>query len=97
MLFRSLALVTAQVWVGSAEYRQDPARYLAWRDSLLEAEGLSADSLQVYLRRYQDHPAGYEDYTRLVSYYVDSIIQETGQLPDTVLFDTTGGRQLLIE
>ncbi len=93
---KRLAMVTARVWVGAADYRQDPDRYLSWRDSLLGAEGLSKDSLQVFLRRYQDKPAGYEDYARLVSYYVDSLIQERGQLPDSALFDTVG-RELLVE
>lgn len=91
-----LALVTAQVWIAAAEYRQEPDRFLVWRDSLLAVEGVSADSMQLFLRRYEDRLAGYEDYARLVSYYIDSLIQERGQLPDSVLFDTAD-RKLLFE
>ncbi len=37
------ALATARVWVATARFRLDEKGYLQYRDSLLAAEGLSAE------------------------------------------------------
>lgn len=69
------ALVTAQVWLASAEYRDDPQQFLNFRDSLLEATGLSLEKVDEYLRKYSKRPETYTPYLRLVKQYVDSLTQ----------------------
>ena len=69
------ALVTAQVWLASAEYRDDPQQFLNFRDSLLEATGLSLEKVDEYLRKYSKQPETYTPYLRLVKQYVDSLTQ----------------------
>ena len=69
------ALVTAQVWLASAEYRDDPQQFLKFRDSLLQATGLSLEKVEEYLRRYSRRPETYTPYLRLVKQYVDSLTQ----------------------
>lgn len=69
------ALVTAQVWLASAEYRDEPQQFLNFRDSLLEASGLSLEKVDEYLRRYSKRPETYTPYVRLVKQYIDSLTQ----------------------
>jgi len=67
------ALVTAQAWVATATYRNNPERYTEFRDSLLTASGISAEDLRDYLNKYQEEPEKYYYFTRMVKYYVDSL------------------------
>jgi hypothetical protein len=67
------ALVTAQVWVASARLRNEPQRFITYRDSLLTAYGLSKELIQAYLDRYKNQPEKYEDFANLVKWYVDSL------------------------
>ncbi len=69
------ALVTAQVWLASAEYRDDPQQFLIFRDSLLEAAGLSLEKVDEYLRKYSSRPETYTPYVRLVKQHVDSLTE----------------------
>ncbi len=82
------AQITARVWVGAAQYRDSAEVFLAWRDSLLRAEGLSADTMEAYLKQGPDDVHQQEDFARLVSYYVDSISNLLENPPDS-LVDTT--------
>lgn len=70
-----LALLTARIWVGTAEYRDRPAVFLAWRDSLLAAENLTSDSLRVRVDRLRADPSASGDYFRQVSRFVDSLVR----------------------
>lgn len=70
---RKHALVTAQVWVASARFRNEPQRYITYRDSLLTAHGLSKELIQAYLDRYKNQPEKYEDFAKLVEQFVDSL------------------------
>jgi len=72
---REHALVTAEVWVATARFRNDPDAYLVYRDSILEANGLSTAEMFEYLRRYRKHPEQYHSFTTAVNYYVDSLYQ----------------------
>lgn len=69
------APVTARVWVASALYRNDPDRFIACRDSLLEAEGVSAEQLQEYIADYAKSPEQYKLFTHLAKRMVDSLVQ----------------------
>ena len=83
-----LARVMARVWVGSAERRENPQAFLQWRDSLLATEGLTAESMAAFLRRYESNPYGYEEFTRLVSDYVDSLTGSEAPSPDAEFPDS---------
>jgi hypothetical protein len=89
------ALVTALVWVESARLRNDPARFVAWRDSLLTAHGLSKETLIEYVNIYKDRSEEYLVFAQMVSHCVDSIYwstykpmpkKEDRSLPDTLKF-----------
>jgi hypothetical protein len=69
----SHALLTAQVWLATAKYRQEPERFIAYRDSLLRAHSLSKERMRDYLDRYKNHPEEYDLLTRLANKYVDSL------------------------
>lgn len=69
------APVTARVWVASALYRNDPDRFIACRDSILEAEGVSAEQLQEYIKDYSKSPEQYKLFTHLTKQMVDSLVQ----------------------
>lgn len=69
------ALVTAQVWLASAEYRDDPHQFVIYRDSLLEAAGLSVETIDQYIKMYSSRPEAYTPYVRLVKKYIDSLSQ----------------------
>ena len=68
------ALVTAQIWVGSAELRKDPAAYLVWRDSVLAANSLSASEMDNYLQVFQGNRTGRQEFAAQINQYVDSIV-----------------------
>jgi hypothetical protein len=67
------AFVTAQVWVASARYRQQPEQFIAWRDSLLTARSLSLEKLEKYFEIYKDQPEEYFTFVHQVRVYVDSL------------------------
>ena len=70
---RSLALVTAQVWIASAKFRDDPQRFVAFRDSLLAAHDFTPAELREFTTAYEDNPGEYEHVTGMVSMFVDSL------------------------
>jgi len=67
------ALITAQVWIATAEFRSEPERFMAYRDSLLTAHSLSKERIRNYFEQYKNHPERYDLFTRLVKQYVDSL------------------------
>ena len=70
-----LALVTAQVWVGTAKYRDDPERYLAYRDSLLDASGVPRERVFAFLKQREDQPEELLPFAQEVRRLVDSLCQ----------------------
>jgi len=50
---KRLALVTAQTWVATARFREQPERFLAYRDSLLSEAGVTREEISEYLERYR--------------------------------------------
>ena len=77
------ALVTAQVWVASADFRGDPAKYLAWRDSTLKANSLSPSEMDDYLQLLQGKPASRQEFASRINHYVDSIVAQRDSLRRT--------------
>ncbi len=86
-----IAQVTAQVWVATATWRDDPESYIAYRDSLLQASDVSVESLYEYLERYERRPEQYLPFALKVSRYVDSLarIQDSIIKGDTVSVEDT--------
>ena len=78
---QQIALVTAQVWVATATYREDSAQYLAYRDSLLKDQGVTVEALYEYLERYENKPEEYLPFALRVSRYVDSL----ARLQDSII------------
>jgi hypothetical protein len=68
-----LAHLTARIWVATAEFRDNPERFLAYRDSLIAAAGLSHDAVFAFLDRYSDDPEALLPLSRQISDLVDSI------------------------
>ena len=68
-----LARVVAEVWVGSAEYRHDPKRFIVWRDSILRVRGVTRDNIQDYIQKHSDATDKYYEFSQLVATQADSI------------------------
>jgi hypothetical protein len=89
---KKYALVTALVWVESARLRNDPTRFVVWRDSLLAANGLSKETMTEYVNIYKDRSEDYIVFAQMVHHCVDSIYwltsrpaeKEHWSLPDTL-------------
>ncbi len=75
------AEVTAQTWIASARFHNDPGRYSACRDSILKAHSLSKEDIENYLNKYKDRPEQYDLFTKLVNQYVDSLYSLETSLP----------------
>jgi len=76
------ALVTAQVWVASATYRNNPDSFLSYRDSLLNANSLTTDSLDRFLEDYSSEPETLTPFARMVKAAVDSLVAIEDSIPD---------------
>jgi len=68
-----LALVTAQVWIATAMYRNDPERYLAYRDSLLKANDIPRDEVFAFLVQREKYPEELLPFAQKVQRLVDSL------------------------
>ena len=98
------ANIIAEIWVGSAKYRQVPQQYNAFRDSLLVAYDLTEQEIREFQRRYADHPEDYLYFAEKIKLTVDSLVliadssikagEDWGIIVDS-LFDTTGIDSLL--
>jgi len=68
-----IAKVTAQVWIATAKYRNDPARYMQFRDSLLKATGVPRDRVMKFLERREGEPEDLLPFAMKVQNLVDSL------------------------
>jgi len=68
-----LALVTAQVWVATALYRDDPERYLAYRDSLMEASDVPREKAFALLENRESQAEELLPFAQRVQKLVDSL------------------------
>ncbi|MCX6833732.1 MAG: hypothetical protein NTW07_01130 [candidate division Zixibacteria bacterium] len=76
-----VALVTAQAWIATAKYRNDPERYLQYRDSLLKASGVARKEVFEFLDRTGNPPEELLPFARKVQSLVDSLYR----IEDSVL------------
>lgn len=74
------ALITAQVWVASAVYRESPNLFRAYRDSLLTANNVTTDSIEGFIASYQSTPEQLTPFTKTVKELVDSLIDVADSL-----------------
>ncbi|HUV30653.1 MAG TPA: hypothetical protein VMY05_06175 [Acidobacteriota bacterium] len=79
-LDRQYALVTADIWIATARFRDDPQAYMAYRDSVLAANGLSAEQMFAYLERHWDRPEEYHSFVRMLNEVTDSL----GRMEDSL-------------
>jgi hypothetical protein len=68
-----MAQATARIWVAAGEFREDPERYLEYRDSVLTASGLTLDQMKGLIKRCESDPAGLFPFTQSVYDLVDSL------------------------
>jgi ABC-type nitrate/sulfonate/bicarbonate transport system substrate-binding protein len=78
-----VALVTAQAWIATAKYRNEPERYIQYRDSLLKASGVTREEVFGFLERTGDPPEELLPFARRVQGLVDSLYR----IEDSVLKD----------
>lgn len=84
------ALVTAHAWVAATTYRENPAGYLSYRDSLLQANNITKDELFQHLQVFENDINRQLIFSQTVSRLVDSLLKanplSVKRLPTT---DTT--------
>lgn len=68
-----LAQVTAQVWIATAKYRNEPAKYLAYRDSLLKAADVPREKVLDFLKGREKQPEHLLPFAQKVQRVVDSL------------------------
>jgi dihydroorotate dehydrogenase len=70
-----MAQLSAQVWVAGAKYRNDIPKYLAYRDSLLQANGLTDSGMKVYAASIEQQIDRQLLFANLVKSNVDSLVK----------------------
>lgn len=80
-----IARVTSRLWLANAELRPDSTAYLAFRDSLLSANGLTIEGIEAYMAQVQAQPQKHDTFAVMLTYYIDSLAHADG---DTVGVDT---------
>ena len=92
-----IALTTAQLWVSSALLRHQPERYMAYRDSLLEAQQLTERKLDQFLERYRGEDTDLSAFSEKVKRLVDSLVKEVDpsrrMMIDSMIYDDTVSRR----
>jgi hypothetical protein len=92
-----LGSVVADVWIGTAKYRHDPALYIAWRDSLLKARGVTREELQAYVANHGDETKEYYDFSMIVARKVDSLSKIEDSLIRANKKDSTKSSKKVVE
>ena len=81
------ALVTAKVWVASAWFRNEPDKFISFRDSILKESAVSSEEMKQYFEIYRSKSEKYEHFTEKVKEFVDSLslINEMPFTKDSIL------------
>jgi hypothetical protein len=72
--------LTAQTWIATAQYHNDPKQYQAFRDSLLHANGLDNAAMKRYIASIEKDPQRQLDFSVNLTKMVDSL----GKIADSV-------------
>ncbi len=67
------ALVTAELWIGSAMYHSEPTKFVKFRDSLLTAHHLDKAAMLSFATKAESNPDWAQAYSNYVHIYVDSL------------------------
>jgi hypothetical protein len=78
---QELALVTAQVWVATAKYRNEPGKFMQYRDSLLQVAGVPRERVMDFLAGREAEPEELFPFAQTVQKLVDSL----AHLEDSIL------------
>jgi hypothetical protein len=70
-----IARLSAQVWLASALYRENPEQYRLFRDSLLHANGLDDASMKQYVASIQHDPDRQYQFSVMLAKSVDSLVK----------------------
>jgi hypothetical protein len=68
-----ISQAVAQIWIGSATYRDQPEKFVIFRDSLLKADGITQDEIDKYIKNGEADPDDSYLFSQTVSRKVDSI------------------------
>ena len=71
---QDMALATAQIWVASAKYRENPERFLEYRDSVLTACSLSVADVRAFVDQNKNEPEKFYPYSKLMKEFIDSLL-----------------------
>lgn len=63
----------AEVWIGSATYRAEPDKFIAFRDSLIKAKGLTLDDIESYIKSRESNDDAAYLFAQTVSQKIDSM------------------------
>ena len=72
-LSQKFALITAQSWIATAKFMDEPEKYIAFRESLLVAQKTTIDEIGHFLSAYKEEAEKYVGYAGFVKFYVDSL------------------------
>jgi len=73
-LEQKYAQITAQIWVASAQYRKEPERFKAFRDSLLKKNNLSKEQLKQFIEKYKKEPEKLSRFSVNLNLQIDSLV-----------------------
>ncbi len=73
-LSQKFALITAQSWLATAKFKDEPEKYIAFRESLLVARNTTIDEIESFLSVYKEEAEKYVGYAGFVKFYVDSLV-----------------------
>ena len=93
--------MTALVWVASGKFRNDPDKYISYRDSVLSSYQLDVEKAHQFIDSYQDNPEKLGNFAFMVKMFVDSIIEIEDSLrllnsDSTVVEDTTSDGKIIL-
>ena len=83
-LSQKYALVTAQSWLATAKFKDQPEKYIAFRESLLAAQNITTVEIESFLSEYKDEAEKYIGYAGFVKFYVDSLVAIEDSIQKTV-------------
>ncbi len=83
-----MAQATARIWVAAGEFRNEPERYLEYRDSILTSNGLTLGKMTALIKRCESDPAGLFPFTQSVYDLVDSISRVSDSISRAKIADS---------
>ncbi len=83
-LSQKYALITAQSWLATAKFKDDPEKYIAFRESLLTGQKTTIDEIESFLSEYKEEAEKYVGYAGFVKFYVDSLVAIEDSILKTV-------------